>query len=347
MNENAQRRKKVTIYDVAHEAGVSPSTVSRAFARPGRVNAETAEYIREVAERLGYRAHKIPRSQRDEMTRVLAFVVADITNPVYPEIMRGFQNKARELGFSTILLDFHEDASYEQEIIQRIIPIVDGVALISSRLSDSAIVQIAKVIPLVAVNRHVKGVASVIPDTERGIAQAVTRLVELGHKKLTYLAGPAASWIDGSRWSALSKVCKQHKVSLKRIGPNAPSIRGGFEAAQKWREAPTSSVVAFNDVMAIGFIKGVESLGVSVPQDVSVIGVDNSRSSLLNTPSLSSIAPPTGETGRQAAQILVHDIHHRSARETRAALVPMGVIFRESVGTPSGNAESIQIKNKF
>ncbi|MST63237.1 LacI family DNA-binding transcriptional regulator [Schaalia hyovaginalis] len=342
MNEEYRRRKKVTIYDVAREAAVSPSTVSRAFARPGRVNAETAERIREVAEALGYRANRIPRSERDEMTRVLAFVVADVTNPVYPEIMRGFQNKARELDYSTILLDFHEDAQYEQELIQRIIPIVDGVALISSRLSDSAIVQIAKVVPLVAVNRHVKGVASVIPDTERGITHAVTHLAELGHRKLTYLSGPPASWIDGTRWRALSHVCKTRGVSLRRIGPNAPSVRGGLEAAQIWRASPTSALIAFNDIMAIGFIKGVQAMGLEVPADVSVIGVDNSRSSVLNTPSLSSIAPPTGETGRRAAQMLIHDITHRSARGTRAVLVPMGVIFRDSVAAPSGRSCSLQ-----
>ena len=113
MNEdNRRRRKQVTIYDVAREAGVAPSTVSRAFARPGRVNAATGERIQQAAAKLGYRAKPISRPKAGEATKVLAFVVADVTNPVYSHIMRGFQQEATTNGYTVLLIEHDLDVVF-------------------------------------------------------------------------------------------------------------------------------------------------------------------------------------------------------------------------------------------
>lgn len=109
MTEAGKRRKRVTIYDVAKEAGVAPSTVSRAFARPGRVNAETGQRIHEAAAKLGYRVQPIARPEVGTATNVLAYVVADVTNPVYAHIMKGFQQEANAEGYTVLLIDSHED----------------------------------------------------------------------------------------------------------------------------------------------------------------------------------------------------------------------------------------------
>lgn len=187
-----KRRKSVTIYDVAKEAGVSPSTVSRAFSRPGRVNAETSELIHSAAAKLGYRAKPVLRPEVGVEKNCLGLVVADITNPVYAHIMRGFQREAADAGYTVLLIDSQEDGRAEYGHIQTILPLVDGLVLSASRLTDSAVNQIVKVVPVVATNRIIAGLPSVVPDSGRGMRRAIEHLASLGHTRLTYLAGPEA-----------------------------------------------------------------------------------------------------------------------------------------------------------
>ena len=322
----------MTIYDVAAEAGVSPSTVSRAFARPGRVNAETGERILEAASKLGYRAKPPKRPEIGEATNVLALVVADITNPVFAHITRGFQQEAMAMGYTAMLMDTQEDPQVELEAINRAAHLVDGFALASSRMSDSAVLQVAKTTPVVAINRHIVGLTSVIPDTPRGIRRAIEHLAELGHDRITYLAGPEASWADGTRWRAANEACHELDLTLRRIGPNPPSVQGGVNAVQQWKEHPTTGVIAYNDIMAIGFMKGAQRSGLNVPGDVSIVGVDNSISSVLTTPTLTTVAPSSSLTGARAARALINQLAHRASTRPETAVAPMELIARDSTG---------------
>ena len=338
MAEQPKRRKKVTIYDIAKEAGVAPSTVSRAFARPGRVHSDTAQLIHETAARLGYRAKPITRHETGVATKVLAFVVADVANPVYAHIMKGFQLEAAMHGYTVLLIDSQEDAQAECESINRVLQMVDGVVLGASRLSDSAINQVVKVRPVVSVNRIIAGLPSIVADTARGMRRAVEYFAEKGHTHFTYLSGPAASWADGMRWRAISEACQELSLNIRRIGPNVPSLDGGVDAAAAWQDNPTTAVIGYNDVMAIGFMKAVQRAGLRVPQDVSILGVDNSISSVLTTPTLTSVAPSTSQIGVRAARALITQLRHRSAPSAETIVVPMELFARDSIGTanPSG-----------
>lgn len=332
-----QQPKRVTIYDVAKEAGVAPSTVSRAFSRPGRVNAQTGQRIREAADRLGYRTKPVSRIDQGEATNILAFVVADISNPVYAQIMRGFQSEATNNGYTVLLIDSQEDDMAERKAIENVLHLVDGVVLTSSRMSDSSINQIVKVKPVVAVNRNTAGIPSIVPDAERGVEQAVDQLHKLGHTRLTYLSGPPASWADGMRWRAVTDVCDAYGIHVRRVGPNTPYLEGGVEAAKVWLTQPTSAVIAYNDLLAVGFIKAIQRTGLDVPRDASVIGFDNSMASFLTTPTLSSIAPPTAMLGVRAARALITQLRHRSAPSAETIVVPMKLFTRESIGPATTN----------
>ncbi|MDO5734925.1 MAG: LacI family DNA-binding transcriptional regulator [Propionibacteriaceae bacterium] len=337
VDETPQHRKPVTIYDVAREAGVAASTVSRTFSRPGRVTAATNERVHRAAAKLGYRAKPIFRPEKGVATKMLAFVVADIANPVYSHIMKGFQEEATQNGYTVLLIDSTEDGQAEHQAIQSVLHLVDGLALTASRLSDSAINQVVKITPVVAVNRIIAGLPSVVPDTPRGMRRAVEHLATLGHTRLTYLSGPAASWADGVRWRAVSEACFELNLHARRVGPNVPSIQGGFDAAAAWREHPTSAVMAFNDIMAIGFMKSVQRSGLRVPDDVSVIGVDNSISSVLTTPTLTTVASSTSLIGARAARALIGQLQRRSADTAEIIVAPMDLIARESSGPRSEN----------
>lgn len=326
----AQASKRITIYDVAEAAGVAPSTVSRAFSRPGRVNSETGAKIREVAKQLGYRARPITRGESRVHTKVLAFVVADFSNPVYSDLIHGFQKEASMNGYTVMLLDSQEDDLKERRAIEKILHLVDGVALASSRMSDSSVSQIAKNVPVVVMNRQVAGVPSIVPDAARGMRAAVEYLAEIGHTKITYISGPPNSWAENARSRAISDACYQLNLTLKRTKPVAPSLKGGVEAVKQWSKALTSAVIAYNDLMAIGFIKAIQKAGLRVPQDVSVVGVDNTMVGLLTTPSLTSVGPPSNSLGVAAAKSLIGQIASHGNPDASVMTVPMKLFTRES-----------------
>ena len=193
------RAGRPTIYDVAKAAGVATSTVSRALSHPGRVSFATAEHVRRVADELGYRSTRIER-EAPRRSSLLAVVVADITNPVFFGMIRGVERTAAHAGYSTVVVETQESESTEREALARVQPIVDGIVLTSSRMTDASIRETAKQGPLVVLNRTVGQVPSVTSDNVRAVKRATEHLAGTGVDAVTYLAGPEASWCNGMRW---------------------------------------------------------------------------------------------------------------------------------------------------
>ncbi|SDB86040.1 transcriptional regulator, LacI family [Raineyella antarctica] len=330
-----------TIYDVAREAGVSPSTVSRALSRPGRVSFETAERIRHVAAELGYHTKAITRTMPEQTTKLLALVVADIANPVYLGMIRGAERTAKELDYTMLLVETQENERFESALLDRMIPVVDGIILGASRLADVDIRRLAKQIPLVVLNRQVGQVTSVSSDNLRAVKRAVEHLGELGHTTVTYLAGPENSWSDGVRWRGLREAGLELDLRVRRVGPYIPSIKGGAQAAQEWMEHRTSAVLAYNDLMAIGFMRQLALNGVDVPRDVSVIGFDNISEASLIRPRLTTMAAPQVTLGATAVNHLLRQ-RRQPVEQGDPVLLPVRLMVRESTGpaAPDGSTGS-------
>lgn len=322
----------VTIYDVAQACGVAASTVSRAFSRPGRVNAETAARIRQVAEDMGYRTTPIARPIPATHTSVIGFLASDLTNPFFFGLIRGAEQAATASGYTMLLSDIQESAENERDILERMIPLVDGVILASSRMSDSAIRVVAKQVPTVLLNRIVTDVPSMVTDNARGMKLAVEHLAGLGHTDITYLAGPEASWADGVRWRSMRDAAFQLDVRTHWLGPFAPTLAGGRAAALELAKHPTSAAIAYNDLMAIGLMQGIQRLGGRVPEDVSVVGFDNIFGADLCTPGLTTVASPLRDLGSNAVNAIVGQFATRLHRPTdvKPLLLPAALRTRES-----------------
>ncbi len=332
-----------TIYDVAREAGVSPSTVSRALSRPGRVSFDTAERIRKVAAELGYHTKVMTRTLPERTTRMLGLVVADIANPVYLGMIRGAERTARELDYSMLLVETEESERQEMQVVERLIPLVDGIILGASRLSDVDIRRLAKQTPLVVLNRQVGQVTSVLSDNLRAVKRAAGYLGGLGHTSISYLAGPENSWSDGVRWRGLREAGLELDLRVRRLGPYVPSIKGGATAASDWLTHRTGAVLAYNDLMAIGFMRQLALNGVEVPGDVSVIGFDNISDASLIRPRLTTMAAPQVTLGATAVNHLLRQ-RRQVAEVGDPVLLPVRLMVRESTGpapgrpTPAGQA---------
>jgi len=290
-----------TIYDVAQEAGVAASTVSRAYSRPGRVNSATAQRVFRAAERLGYRSGRLDRDGRQPGGRsthkAIGLVIADVTNPFYGDIIKGAYEATRESGYQLMLSHTNESPEVERQTIENELPQVDGIVIASSRMTDSALRMVARQKAVVLLNRSIPEANCVLNDSARGIRRAAEHLGALGHEHILYVAGPENSWPDGVRWRALREAATDLGLSVRRVGPNEPTILAGFSAARRVAELDATAVLAYNDPLAIGVMKGLRKLGIGVPDDVSVVGFDNIIFDELVEPSLTTIASPLYRMG--------------------------------------------------
>ena len=330
-----------TIYDVAKACGVAPSTVSRAFSRPGRVNAETAARIRKVAEEIGYRANPLARALPTGKTSLLALVVSDVTNPFYFEIIRGAELAANAADYTLLVADVYESAAVERKALERALPLVEGVVLGTSRMSDSAIRVMAQQRPTVVLNRVLTGIPSVITDNARGTRRAMEHLVDLEHRSIGYVAGPEASWADGMRWRAMREAAEALDVRVQRFGPVAPTLVGGTGVAPVVVDSAVTAVVAYNDLVAIGLMRGLAAVGVRVPRDVSVVGFDNIFGAELCSPALTTVAAPLAALGRYAVQTLLAGMASRTPPQVRPALLPAELVIRESTARRARRRRSV------
>lgn len=299
-----QPARPVTIYDVAAAAGVAPSTVSRTFARPGRVNAATAEKVHAAASRLGYRPAPTSQALSTSHTRLLGVMVSDLANPFYPALIRGAQSAATEAGYELLLLDCRESGSRERAALERLVPVVEGFVIASSRMPDSALRTIAKQRPTLVLNRQMGDVASLVSDNVAGIRAALDLLAELGHESVSYVAGPEASWAEGIRFRTVRDYGTALGLHTHKVGPFLPVFEGGLRAARLLLQKPPSAVIAYNDLMAIGVMNGFLQGGLDVPEQVSVIGFDDIWMARLTIPSLTTVAAPI----RQMGAVAVHKV---------------------------------------
>jgi DNA-binding LacI/PurR family transcriptional regulator len=325
----AARRRPVTLQDVAREAGVAVSTVSRALSDPRRVNVRTREHVASVAQRLGYRPNRLAQALPTGRTGMLAVVVPDITNPHHFGLIRGAEAQARAAGSTLIIADSQESPELEAAHLDRLGSSVDGFLLVSSRLPDAELRELAERVPVVLFNRRVEELPSLATDSADGSRQVVEHLVALGHRSLAYLAGPPAAWSDGERWRALAAAGATAGATVVRCGPFLPTLDSGPAAADVGIGTGATALVAFNDLLAIGVLRRLEERGIDVPGQVSVVGFDDIFGADFCHPPLSTVAAPVDDAGRALVDVLL------ATRPGRPAItLPTHLRVRESTGPP-------------
>lgn len=321
-----------TIYDIAQLAGVNPSTVSRALNKPGRINPITEAKVRAAAEQLNYRVNPMARSLPTGRTKMLAVIVADITNPMFFDAVRGAELAASGSGYTTVIAESQESSRKEAAALERIIPSVDGVVLATTRLSEQEILSIAKSKPVVLMNRRVEGVADVVPNVISGIDAAIKHLKSLGHTQVAFVAGPQAAWMSAHRWELILDAAIENGMKVIEIGPNEPTVDGGRQVLKLVQASGVTAVIAYNDLIAIGLMKSAQGAGLVIPNDLSVIGFDDIFGAELTTPSLTTIKSPLERAGQQAVNQLMalldgEELEQQSELRTE-------LVLRQSTATP-------------
>lgn len=334
-----------TIHDVAREAGVAASTVSRAFSNPQRVNVRTREHVLAVAERLDYRPNPLARALPSGRTTTVGLLVPDITNPFFFDLIRGAERQASAAGYTLILADTEESPEVEARHIDRLARAVDGFVLASSRLSDRQLSELSAGHVLTLVNRRVDGVPSALVDNTDSTRHVVEHLASLGHRTLVYLAGPRASWSSTQRWEELRKSAQRLGIAIHRLGPFPPSVEGGAAAADAAIGQGATAVVAFNALLAIGTLRRFAERGKQVPADVSVVGYDDIFGADFCAPPLTTVAGPIQDIGRSAVDLLLGQlgVHGRDHARRNVAL-PSYLRIRGSTGAAPSSSRAPRAK---
>lgn len=308
-SSTSHAHRRVTIRDVAKEAGVSASTVSRAFARPDRVSAATSKRIFAAAQRLGYHDDAVENVPLRSAKGMIGIIVPDVTNQFFSDLVRSAHQICSQHHYCLSIYESRESPLVERETFDRMAPHVDGVLLASSRMPDAMIRKCAQTRPLVLANRRVRGVNSVIFDMTDGVDQLASYIQRAGFTTMTYLDGPANSWSVGVRWNAIKAACAERGIIIRRIWPNAPTFDGGKCTVDRFLEHPTPMVVAHNDLMALGFMAAMRTRGYEAPHDFSIAGFDNGALAELSQPQLTTVRLASPLVGAKSAQLLLQRIH--------------------------------------
>jgi LacI family transcriptional regulator, repressor for deo operon, udp, cdd, tsx, nupC, and nupG len=329
----ARPRRRPTIVDVADAAGVAPSTVSRAFSRPGRVNPHTRDHVVAVAERLGYAPNPAAQALESGRTRTIALLVPDITNPYFSGVIKGAKRAAAAAGLTLVLGDTQENPAREEELVRRLARSVDGFVLSASRLPDEELHRAAEHNPITLVNRAAPGVSCVVADYDTGTEQIVDHLASYGHESFVFAGGPAESWSGARRWSGLRKAAKMRRMRAHRSGPYTPTLLGGPAAADAVLTSRATAIVCHNDMLAIGLLRRLAERGVQVPRDLSVVGFDDIFGADFCSPALTTLAERTDDAGARAVEALVRQIPQR-ATDPPTRVLPTHLVVRASTGPP-------------
>ena len=343
-----------TIQDVADLAGVSKATVSAVLNDKGTFNETTRSDVLDAIRQLNYRPRPAARRRLvTEGLRSVGFVLREIANPYYSEIITGAESYLRERGYITLVAASEGDFKAEQRIINLFtLKDVDGILLtpvLDNETDLSHIFDLKRRNVSFVLLEEIRGIQANLVDVDNveGAKSAARHLIELGHVHIVHFAGPEYSLhseerVDGVR-SAYSE--SQLVFSGKLVVPAGDSLEDGYSTGLRYfRERPPNdrptAVTCYNDLVALGLCHALEELGLRVPEDVSVIGYDDLQiiDYLSPTSRLTSVRVPKFQVGRTAAEILHQEIEGTGAARPRKVYLNAELIVRETTAPPSSVA---------
>ncbi len=331
--------KRVTITDVAQRAGVSKSTVSHVINETRFVEVDTRLKVLQAIGELGYRPSGIARSLVSQRTRTAGLLISDVGNPFYHEVIMGVEEVALSHGYSVFLCNTNYDLDRGMKLIQSLIDkSVDGVLFMSSSMTIEMVQEVLKnqvyAVVLDWGNAGVDQLASTLTiNFDKGTQDAVRHLVALGHREIGYISGPLSLWTAQVRKDAFFCACAENGLDPERafIMQGNLRVEGGHRAFDDYlkREPRPTAVVAANDLTAIGFLLAAQDHGLSLPRDVSIVGLDDIDLASRVTPPLTTISLPRYEIGMLAMQMLL-EIIDNPARGNQQQEVATSLVVRES-----------------
>jgi LacI family transcriptional regulator len=323
-----------TISDVAELAGVSTATVSRVLSGAASVRPDTQQRVEDAMARLNYRPSAVARSLRMQSTAVIGLIVTDITNPFYPDLVRGMEDEILQQGRSVLLGNGAGSADREQRYLDVLLERrVDAVVVASSGLAERYAARLDEFpVPVVLVNTDLPGrpLPAVIADSRSGGRLAAEHLLSRGYTRIVYISGGSESKDTSQRQAGVVDVVGDALTTVDGGG----HLDGGARAMHHLAESvePPFGIVAHNDLTAIGALAALHELGWDVPAQVGVVGFDDIAMSRFVTPSLTTIFQDKYGMGVVAAQTVDRLLAGEKVEGT--TVLPVELIARASTDRP-------------
>jgi LacI family transcriptional regulator len=326
---------KPTIYDVAEKAGVSIATVSKVINNTGRISDKTRKKVNLIMNELNYHPSFVASALTGKRTQTIGLLIPNIANPFYSEFARNLEDRAHELGYSIVICSTDYNEEKEKKYVSLLMrKQVDGF-IITSGFTNVGLIQevMDQKIPvaLIAYSIPTLSLNSIGIDDYKAGYQATAHLAELGHKRIAVIAETVQSSNDRVRGYKDALKEYQLEFDINLYTETKATVEDGEIATDKLLnvEEPPTAIFAFNDILAIGTMQCAKKRGLSIPENLSVIGCDNTILALI--PSLTTMGQPLREMGYEAADILIEEIEGKKTRKHQILLSPELVI-RDSTG---------------
>jgi len=334
-------KMQVTIKEIAKEAEVSTATVSMILNNKDKsISTATRNKVLAIARKRNYIPNTMARSLVTRQTRTIGLIMPDITNPFFPEIARGAEDKASEARYSIIFCNTDDNMKQEEKYIEILTEkMVDGI--IFAHAADSGEESFTSLnkskTPVILIDRdykneNVKG--RVVVDNEKGSYTGVSYLIQKGYRKILYIAGAIITQTAKDRLAGYKRALRENHIDFNESLVKSGSYRSewGYQAVEQFLNDHVSFDAVFcgNDLIAFGAIKKMKESGIKIPDDVGVVGFDDIYVSSMMEPALTTVKQPNYEMGYRAVELLLEVLNNKNDNLDRKTVLNTELIIRKS-----------------
>ncbi|AXS83124.1 LacI family DNA-binding transcriptional regulator [Marinobacter sp. Arc7-DN-1] len=347
------QKKRVTLRDLAEHLNINTSTVSRALSEKsnGMISPEVVKRVRKAAEEMGYKQNAAAYALKVGSTKTIGMIIPDLMNPVFPPIIRGIQSVLDQYGYTAFLAYSQNNEGVARTEVERLISRgVDGIIYAAAFRKDSVVDLCKKQgVPLVLVNRVVDqgDVDTVKVDDTLGIRMAVDHLLDLGHQKIGFIAGPKDISVSHIRLRAFTQTMSDRDLAVdphRIVEAHALSETAGEEAMSLFlqKNPDATAVIASNDLIALGCITAMTQFGYTCPKRMSIVGFNNMPYLDWFATPLTTVSIPHFQMGERSADLLLKRIKSGNADFHEEVLLKPRLVVRKSTAAPAKTRKKIE-----
>lgn len=320
------------IQEVAQLAGVSPATVSRVINGTAKVSEQKVQRVQKVIRETGFKPNEVARSLYKKSSKIIGLITPDIDNPFFMQVAKTIEAEAYRCGYRLTLCNADDNNNKEKDNIQMLVQMnADGIILMTSDEEVQNEVEKCE-IPVVILDRQiarVKNINYIHSDHYQGGRIATEHLIQCGCKNIVNIKGPQIFSSGRARYRGYRDVCREYGIEEQCVECNY-NFHDGLETAKEiLRKYPdTDGIIACNDMVAISVYKVFHKAGISIPEQVQLIGFDNIELSGLMTPELTTVKQPIGEIGKKAIEMIIKNINDET--EQNEYILPVELMQRET-----------------